>query len=87
MESYLKGKGFDQQTSEGSSFTPYLSPSSSTLTASSEDKTEVGKEAKTQVIYQEEGCPVVEVVSVDEKPVQLIIRFDDGKVLELDCLY
>ena len=87
MESYLKGRGFDQQTSGDSTFTPYLSPSSGTLTASSPDKAESVEEPQSQVIYQEEGCPVVEVVSIDEKPVQLIVRFDDGKVLEIDCLY
>jgi hypothetical protein len=87
MESYLKGRGFDQQTEADSSFSPYLSPSTATLAATSSENIEVGKETQSQVIYQEEGSPVVEVVSRDEKPVQLIIRFDDGKVLEIDCLY
>lgn len=87
MESYLKGRGFDEQAGADSTFSAYLSPSTTTLATTSSEKIEVGKETQSKVIYEEEGCPVVEVVSRDEKPVQLIIRFDDGKVLEIDCLY
>jgi hypothetical protein len=87
MESYLKGRGFDQQTGADSTFSPYLSPSTTTIAATSSEKMEVSEETQSQVIYEEEGSPVVEVVSRDDKPVQLIIRFDNGKVLEIDCLY
>jgi hypothetical protein len=48
MESYLKGRGFDQQTEADSSFSPYLSPSTATLAATSSENIEVGKETQSQ---------------------------------------
>ena len=44
-------------------------------------------QSSPEIIYQEEGAPKVEVLSVDGKPTKLLIHFENDKVLEIDCLY
>ena len=87
MENYLKGRGFSQEKATDSGFSSYLaSDSSDEVDSPSADET-IGFEQSTEIIYQEEGAPKVEVLSVDGKPTKLLIHFENDKVLEIDCLY
>lgn len=87
MENYLKGRGFSQEKGSNSGFSSYLASDSSLKadSPSAEETTHV--EQSTEIIYQEEGAPKVEVLSVDGKPTKLLIHFENDKVLEIDCLY
>jgi len=86
MESYLKGKDFDQPLKD-TGFSPYLA--SSTIEVEGDKNNEFSSEPEhsQEVIYEEEGSPVVEVISQDGKPVRLLVHFDQEKVLEIDCIY
>lgn len=91
MQSYLSGRGGEHQvvgkSNEG--FRSYLDSSQQTeqddtsLSSVPEDSVDL----QTDVIYEEDGCPKVEVSSVDGKPVSINIHLPDGRLLKLDCEY
>jgi len=87
MENYLNGRGGSIEKATYSGFSSYLASDSSHKadSPSAEETTDV--EQSTEIIYQEEGAPKVEVLSVDGKPTKLLIHFENDKVLEIDCLY
>ena len=87
MESYLKGRGYKEPIeSEGSSFQGFLEGQKSS--APVEKKDDIQQKPKDKdIIYQEDGCPKVEVVSEDGRPSSIIIHLPDGRLLEIDCLY
>ena len=45
------------------------------------------KEYESEVIYEEKDCPKVEVLSTDGVPAKIVIHLQDGKLLEINCLY
>jgi hypothetical protein len=79
MESYLKGRGYKDELNKDSSSKkePETPPT---------EPVEVNP-AQKEVIYEQENCPKVEVVSVDGKPTSIIIYLQDGRLLEIDCVY
>ena len=90
MENYLSGRGGndDAVTKEvQTKFQSYLGedPKSSHLNETGISNEPV--QSTTEVVFDEKDCPRVEVVSVDHKPIQLIIHMDDGRLLKIDCLY
>lgn len=87
MDSYLKGRGFkDPAESEDASFQGYLEGQKQSQTDEAPPLAEtVDKESET--IYEEEGCPKVEVVSTDGRPTSIVIHLPDGRLLEIDCHY
>ena len=87
MENYLKGRGFSNEKTTDSGFSSYIASDSSPETDPPSAEIVVGAEQSTEIIYQEEGAPKVEVMSVDGKPTKLLIHFENDKVLEIDCLY
>lgn len=91
MESYLSGRGGEHQVEGKSSegFRSYLDSSQQTeLDDTSQSlASEVSVDLKSEVIYEEDGCPKVEVSSVDGKPVSINIHLPDGRLLKLDCHY
>ena len=87
MDNYLKGRGLTQESAKASGFSSYLASDTSDEADTSTAEIVTGLEQSTEVIYQEEGSPKVEVLSMDGKPTKLLIHFDNGKVLEIDCLY
>jgi hypothetical protein len=87
MENYLKGRGFSQEKATDSGFSSYLASDSSNKADPPSGEETTGIEQSTEIIYQEEGAPKVEVLSVDGKPAKLLIHFENDKVLEIDCLY
>ena len=87
MESYLKGRGFKNPVeTENVSFQGYLDGQKESLPNEPPPHVEqVEKEKET--IYEEEGCPKVEVISIDGRPTSIVIHLSDGRLLEIDCHY
>ena len=87
MESYLKGRGFkNPDETENVSFQGYLDGQKQSLSDEATPHAEpIEKEKET--IYEEEGCPKVEVISIDGRPTSIVIHLSDGRLLEIDCHY
>ena len=86
MESYLKGRGYQDDLKKDSSFESLLESSNKGPEAPSTDSVELSP-AQKEVIYEQENCPKVEVVSIDGKPTSIVIHLQDGRLLEIDCVY
>ena len=87
MESYLQGRGFkDPKSSEKNSFQGFLETQKADSQNDHPEMTS-DKPVEKEVIYEEEGCPKVEVISEDGRPTLLVIHLPDGRLLEIDCLY
>lgn len=87
MESYLKGRGYkDPIESEDAKFQGFFEGKKPSAEMKNKDDTEQTPKEK-EVIYQEEGCPKVEVISEDGRPSSIVIHLPDGRLLEIDCHY
>ena len=86
MESYLKGRGFKEEPKGDSSFEGLLEAQNTPAEPMQPDNPDANL-AKKEVIYEEEGCPKVEVVSEEGKPTTIVIHLEDGRLLEIDCVY
>jgi len=86
MESYLKGRGFKEEPNGDSSFKGLLDAQNTPAEPMQPDNPDANL-AKKEVIYEEEGCPKVEVVSEEGKPTTIVIHLEDGRLLEIDCVY
>ena len=95
MESYLAGRSDSNVQAlteqESSPFRSYLDKQPDAEPALEEqfedtlpDPVEVGE---SEVLYEEEQGPKVEVVSVDGRPVRIIVFLESGRRLELNCEY
>lgn len=88
MESYLEGRGFKMKKDEGqSSFKAFLDRKETSDSPPSEQDEFSEKDKVTEQIYNQEGCPIVEVVSVDGLPRSLLVHLPDGRLLEIECQY
>lgn len=92
MEHYLSGRGnfgdSAQESGEGEEFRSLLDQEEGALPpqeASAEPNVSV--EGETQLLYEEEAGPKVEVVNVDGRPAQIIVHLESGRRLELNCEY
>jgi len=86
MESYLKGRGFKDEPKDESSFKGLLDAQNTSVEPMQSNKSEASL-AQKEVIYEEEGSPKVEVVSEEGKPTTIVIHLEDGRLLEIDCVY
>jgi len=86
MDSYLKGRGFKDVESGDSNFEGLLDQKSGEPNTKEKNVSEDRPKEKS-VIYEEEGCPKVELVSEDGRPTSLVIHLPDGRLLEIDCIY
>jgi len=80
MESYLKGRGFKEEPNGDSSFKGLLDAQNTPAEPIQPDKPDANL-AQKEVIYEEEGCPKVEVVSEEGKPTTIVIHLQ-----MVDCL-
>jgi hypothetical protein len=90
MENYLSGRGAGEDidlTIGDSSFRPFLSQASQSSNESKTTEQVLASEGESQVIFDEKDCPKVEVVSVDQKPRQIVIHLEDGRLLKINCEY
>ena len=94
MENYLTGRmdsGDPALEDEGnSSFRSYLEQESVSPDDSPDAKLSVESPAvlgETALLYEEDGGPKVEVVSIDGRPVQIVVHLESGRILELNCEY
>jgi hypothetical protein len=94
VENYLTGRtdsGHPALKDEGnSSFRSYLeqepvSPGDSPDEQLSVESPAVSRE--TALLYEEDGGPKVEVISIDGRPVQIVVHLESGRILELNCEY
>ena len=91
MQSYLSGRGGEHNVEDKSTegFRSYLD--NTTQSDQNEESQPLSSEnsadLQNEVIYEEEGCPKVEVCSIDGKPVSINIHLPDGRLLKLDCEY
>lgn len=87
MESYLKGRGFNDNTEVlDTSFTPY-GKSDQDNSSDSVSPEATPENLSSEVIFDEKDCPKVEVKSLDGKPSEIIIHLTDGRILCVECQY
>ena len=93
MESYLSGRGLDPQETETSVSVPEFK-SLSSLRDLNKKASEIEHNSSSDsvmsasdVIYEEEGCPKVEVVSIEGVPRDIVITMPDSKILKISCEY
>ncbi|MBU62439.1 MAG: hypothetical protein CMI26_08050 [Opitutae bacterium] len=94
MENYLTGRsdsGHPALEDEGiGSFRSYLDQESVSPEDSTDDQLSVESAAiprESALLYEEDGGPKVEVVSIDGRPVQIVVHLESGRILELNCEY
>ena len=98
MENYLTGRtdsGHPALEDESNSaFRSYLEQestiSSNTASDSSEQNLHVESPAdsgETAILYEEDGGPKVEVVSIEGRPDRIVVHLESGRILELNCEY
>ena len=91
MESYLSGRGNESSSNSGNSV-PEFRTLSEIVTRNpdneAEKKAEKDNATSTQeVIYSDGDSPVVEVMSVDGCPREIIVHMNDGRLLKISCNY
>ena len=98
MENYLTGRtdsGHPALEDESdSAFRSYLEQESGTSSNVTSDSSEKNlpvdpppDPGETALLYEEDGGPKVEVVSIDGRPVQIVVHLESGRILELNCEY
>jgi len=88
MENYLKGRGFKEEDSMDQNFQSFLEDKGAkSPQIQSDNNVPIPKDTSKLTIYEEDGCPKVEVVSEDGRPTTLIVHLPDGRLLEIDCIY
>lgn len=98
MENYLTGRtdsGHPALEDESNdAFRSYLEQESVTSSDVAGDSSDHSTPAdspsdvgETALIYEEDGGPKVEVVSVENRPVQIVVHLESGRILELNCEY
>lgn len=74
-------------SNESSGFTSYLGEKSENNQSSNAKTDSEDVPTVSKIIFDEKDCPKVEVVSCEGIPSKLLIHLEDGKVLEINCLY
>ena len=92
MDSYLKGRGFKSDSQDSGISTEFKSLGSLMELSKIQSNNDTSKsvedsDVSSQVIYEEENSPLVEVVSVDGSPREIVITMLDGKILKIACYY
>lgn len=92
MDSYLKGRGFKSDSQDSGISTEFKSLGSLMELSKIQSNNDTSKsvedsDVSSQVIYEEENSPLVEVVSVDGSPREIVITMLDGKILKIACDY
>ena len=91
MDNYLTGRNKDSKTnldgtiSEFRSLTDMANTSAQLIQDQNKQANDV--EVERETVYSEGDSPVVEVLSVDGCPQEIIIHMNDGRVLKIACNY
>ena len=91
MDNYLTGRNKDSKTnldgtiSEFRSLTDMANNSSQLIQDQNNQANDV--EVERETVYSEGDSPVVEVLSVDGCPQEIIIHMNDGRLLKIACNY
>ena len=92
MQSYLSGRGASMEgngsSDDSNAFSSYLAdPSKQHSVPAPADTGDAEQNTETEVIHEDESGIKVEVVSVDNSPVNILIHIPDGRVIDLSCEY
>jgi len=92
MQRYLSGRGAsiesNDSTDASSTFNSYLSdPNKQHQVPVSSDSDDSPQNSETEIIHTDESGIKIEVVSVDNSPVNILIHIPDGRVIDLSCEY
>ena len=90
MDNYLTGRGGSDghKVSNGdTSFRPFLSQTDKDQVEPNLNEPNLESEGTSEVIFDQQDCPKVEVLSVDSKPKQIVIHLPDGRLLKINCEY
>lgn len=91
MDNYLTGRNKDSKTnldgtiSEFRSLTDMANNSAQLIQDQNNQANDV--EVERETVYSEGDSPVVEVLSVDGCPQEIIIHMNDGRLLKIACNY
>tara|TARA_B100000035_G_C20633576_1_gene393436 strand:+ start:158 stop:433 length:276 start_codon:yes stop_codon:yes gene_type:complete len=91
MDNYLTGRNKDSKTnldgtiSEFRSLTDMANNSAQLIQDQNNQTNDV--EVERETVYSEGDSPVVEVLSVDGCPQEIIIHMNDGRLLKIACNY
>ena len=91
MDNYLTGRNKDSKTnldgtiSEFRSLTDMANNSAQLIQDQNKEANDVEMERET--VYSEGDSPVVEVLSVEGCPQEIIIHMNDGRILKIACNY
>ena len=91
MDNYLTGRNKDSKTnldgtiSEFRSLTDMANNSAQLIQDQNKEANDV--EVERETVYSEGDSPVVEVLSVDGCPQEIIIHMNDGRILKIACNY
>ena len=90
MDNYLTGRGGSDNieiSKEDSSFRPFLSQPNTGNIEPTVSETDLEAEGHSEIIFDEQDCPKVEVISVESQPRQIVIHMPDGRLLKINCEY
>jgi hypothetical protein len=99
VENYLTGRADSGhpalEDESNNAFRSYLEQESVTSSNAGSDSSEQNNlpvdspadAGETALLYEEDGGPKVEVVSIDGRPVQIVVLLESGRILELNCEY
>lgn len=91
MDNYLTGRNKDSKTnldgtiSEFRSLTDMANNSAQLIQDQNKEANDV--EVERETVYSEGDSPVVEVLSVEGCPQEIIIHMNDGRILKIACNY
>ena len=91
MDNYLTGRNKDSKTnldgtiSEFRSLTDMANNSAQLIQDQNNQANDV--EVERETVYSEGDSPVVEILSVDGCPQEIIIHMNDGRLLKIACNY
>ena len=91
MDNYLTGRNKDSKTNLDGTISEFrsLTDMANNSTQLIQDQNNQGNdvEVERETVYSEGDSPVVEVVSVDGCPQEIIIHMNDGRLLKIACNY
>jgi hypothetical protein len=91
MENYLSGRNKDSSSNfsvKNSDFRSFSDMASDSARLIEHQKEEINEaNAQLETVYSEGDSPIVEVLSVDGCPQEIIIHMNDGRLLKIACKY
>ena len=91
MDNYLTGRNKDSKTNLDGTISEFRSltdmANNSAQLTQDQNKEANDVEVERETVYSEGDSPVVEVLSVEGCPQEIIIHMNDGRILKIACNY